>query len=342
MNNIYEDKDILVTGGCGSIGSELVKKLLEFNPKKIRVFDNNESGHFHLNQKINSNKIRNLIGDVRDRNRVFRALSGVDIVFHAAALKHVPFCEYDPFEAVSTNVIGTKNLVEGSINNNVERFIGISTDKAVNPINTMGATKLLSEKIIINAPVGLSQTIFSCVRFGNVLDSVGSVTHVFKDQIKNGGPVTLTSKNMTRFCMRLSDAIDLILKAANLMKTDLIKEGEIFILKMKALRIIDLADVLIKELAPRYNYDPKQIKIKIVGPRPGEKINELLMTEYEAQYAEDLGDMFVLRPRVSIPHLTYPDTLPGSNMNLKKYDSGKAKLLTKDEIRDLLYKEKIL
>ena len=206
--NSLSGKDILVTGGCGSIGSEIVRQVLQYEPKRIRVFDNHESGHYYLNQRLPSPLIRNLIGDVRDAERILRAADGADIIFHAAALKHVPFCEYNPFEAVYTNVIGTKHTVEAAIKRHVPRFVGISTDKAVSPVNTMGATKLLSEKIIVNAPVGESQSAFACVRFGNVLNSVGSVIPIFRHQISKGGPVTITSRDMTRFFMTIPDAVN--------------------------------------------------------------------------------------------------------------------------------------
>ena len=292
MKNIFENKDILVTGGCGSIGSEIVKQLFRYNPKKIRVFDNNESNLFSIGQELNSKIIRLLIGDIRDRNRVYRATKDADIVFHAAALKHVSLCEYNPFDAVSTNVIGTENLVSSSMDNNVEKFVGISTDKAVNPINTMGATKLLSEKIIIDTAISSLNTKFCCVRFGNVLDSVGSVIPIFREQIRKGGPVTITNKNMARFFMTKSDAINLVLNA-----TEKTQGGEIFILKMKKLKIIDLAQVLIEELAPKYGHNPKEIRYEFTGVRYGEKMDESLITEQESSYAEDIGDMYVVRNR---------------------------------------------
>ena len=197
MKDVFEGKDILVTGGCGSIGSEIVKQLLKYNPKKIRVMDNNESNLFYLGQELNTDKVRLLIGDVRDRNRVYRAMKGVDIVFHAAALKHVPLCEYNPFEAVSTNVIGTENLISAAIDSNVEKFIGISTHKAINPINTMGATKLLSEKIIIDTALSQIDTKFCCVRFGNVLDSVGKI-----DRFLLPNDFEATCNKITEFLLR--------------------------------------------------------------------------------------------------------------------------------------------
>lgn len=330
MKSVFENKDILVTGGCGSIGSEIVKQLLKYNPKRIRVFDNSESNLFYFGQQLNSKAIRLLIGDVRDRDSIYRAMKGVNIVFHAAALKHVPLCEYNPFEAAKTNVMGTENLISAAIDNNVEKFIGISTDKAVNPINTMGATKLLSEKMIIDTSISNMYTKFCCVRFGNVLDSVGSVIPIFREQIKKGGPVTVTDKEMTRFFMTMPDAVNLVLKAV-----EITKGGEIFILKMGVIRIIDLAKALIEELGPKYGYKPEDIKIEFIGIRHGEKMHELLMTEEESAYATDVGDMYILK---------YPSVLGVvKNSKAEICNSLKnVKCLSTDEIKKILYKAKII
>lgn len=339
MKNIFKGKDILVTGGCGSVGTEIVRQLLKYEPERIRVFDHSEADHFRLNQEIKSDKIRNLIGDIRDKARVMRAMEKVDIVFHAAALKHVPFCEYNPTEAVSTNVIGTQKLVEAAIERGVKIFVGISTDKAVNPINTLGATKLLSEKIITNAPSGFSECVFCCVRFGNVLNSVGSVIPIFKRQIAEGGPVTITSNEMTRFFMSMEDAVSHVLKTAETAGI-----GETHILKMKALRLIDLAEVMIEELAPRYNHDPKKIKIEIIGVRPGEKIDEALMTREEADYAVETDDKIILYNSFLAD---YGKGKVNCNQSKKKcnheeYNSRNAPLLSKGDIKKLLYQKKIL
>jgi FlaA1/EpsC-like NDP-sugar epimerase len=337
MENFFEGKDILVTGGCGSIGSEIVKHLLKYNVSRIRIFDQNESGQFHILQNFSENKkLRSLLGDVRDKERIRRAMQGVDMVFHAAALKHVPMCEYNPYEAAATNVMGTKNIIDSAMEENVERMIAISTDKAVNPVNTMGATKLLSEKLVLNAPTGITKTLFSCVRFGNVLNSDGSVIPIFKQQIEKGGPVTVTSDSMIRFFMTIDEAVNMILKSAQIM------EGrEIFILKMNALRIIDLAEVMIEELAPKKGLDTNDIEIKIVGMRPGERLYEYLMTEEEAEKVEEKSGMFVIKPELISPHFVEIGTV-SKPLDKKYYDARKAELLKKDQIRKLLYNSKII
>ncbi|MFH0869426.1 MAG: polysaccharide biosynthesis protein [archaeon] len=335
--DIFKGKDILVTGGCGSIGLEIVRQLLKHDPLRVRVFDHDESGHFRINQEIKSDKIRNLIGSVTDKDRINRAMQGVDIVFHAAALKHVPFCEYNPFEAVHTNVVGTQNVVDAAINNNVKILVGISTDKAVNPINTMGATKLLGEKIITNAPSGFSTCKFCCVRFGNVLNSVGSVIPIFKKQIADGGPVTVTSDKMTRFFMSMDEAVSLVLKTA-----EITRGGETFILKMNALKVIDLAQVMIEEMAPRCNRDPKKMKIEIIGVRPGEKIDEGLMTKEEADYMIETKDMLVLYNSILCNYGKGIIPADRKQSNHLDYNSGNIPLLSKEDIRKKLYEKKII
>lgn len=319
-------KTILVTGGCGSIGSEIVRQVLRYEPKEVRVLDNNESGHFHLNHSVKTDLVRNIVGDIKDRNGVYRAVQGADIVFHAAALKHVPLCETNPFEAVSVNVIGTQNLVEAAIDQGVDLFVGISTDKAVNPINTMGATKLLSEKIIVNAPITDSEIKLACVRFGNVMDSVGSVIPLFRKQIEEGGPVTLTHPEMTRFFMSIPDSVDATLRAAEM------AEGrEVFVLKMRSMRILDLAKVLIRKLAQ----DPEKIMVDMVGQRPGEKLHESLFTEEEAPYITEKGDLYILRNSAFGMNPT-----PGTGI-AEDYSSFGQSLLSEEEIESILYADGI-
>ena len=290
LKSTFYNQDIIVTGGCGSIGSEIVRQLIKFKPKRIRIFDNNESGVFNLQQELNSPSIRPLIGDIRDKPRLKFALKGVDYVFHAAALKHVPLCEYNPFEAVHTNVIGTQNLLESARSENIKKVISISTDKAVHPVNTMGATKLLAEKLVLRAHIGENcRTLFSAVRFGNVLNSVGSVIPIFKEQIKKGGPVTVTSPKMIRYFMSIPQAVNLVLES-----TKLAKGGDIFILKMDKFKVVDLAQAMIEYHAPKYNHNPQDIKIKITGIRPGEKLDEGLVTSDEELKMLDLGHFFVI------------------------------------------------
>jgi len=326
MVNIFQDKNILITGGTGSIGSEIVQKILQYQPRVIRVFGNDEDGLFNLEQELQSySNVRFLMGDVKDKERLKMAIENIDFVFHAAALKHVLLCEYNPFEAVKTNVLGTQNLIEAAIDEEVEKLITISTDKAVNPVNVMGATKLLAERLTISANYykGQRKTAFSCVRFGNVLDSRGSVAPLFREQIKRGGPVTLTDPNMTRFMMSIPKAVDLVLKAA-----EMAQGGEIFILKMATLRIGDLAEVMIEELAPRYGHDPKATPVKIIGKRPGEKNHEELLTEDEAEYAHEIEDMFIIYPAVENQEV--------GKISVRKYTSDNERLLTKEEIRKML------
>lgn len=331
LEETFRDKRILVTGGTGSIGSELVRRLLDFDPKVIRIFSNDENALFDLEQELKEcDNLRFLVGDVRDKERLKRATEDIEIVFHAAALKHVPSCEYNPFEAIKTNVIGTQNLLEAAIDENVEKVVTISTDKAVSPVNVMGATKLLAERLTIAANYykGFKRTVFSCVRFGNVLGSRGSVVQLFEKQIRSGGPVTLTDPDMVRFVMSMDRAVELVLKAAEMAKGE-----EIFIFKMPALHIKNLADVMIQKLAPKYGYEPKDIEIRIIGKRKGEKLYEELMTEDEAMNAYETEDMLVVLPQTPI--------IPAQREGLKRiafktYTSKDTSELTKKEIEDLL------
>lgn len=326
MTDIFRGKNILVTGGTGSIGSAIVRKALQYEPEAVRVLSNDENGLFNLEQELEDYpNLRFLIGDVKDKERLRRAVESIDFVFHAAALKHVPLCEYNPFEAVKTNVLGTQNLIEVAIDEEVDKFIAISSDKAVNPVNVLGATKLLAERLTISANYykGLRKTAFSCVRFGNVLDSRGSVAPLFREQIEKGGPVTITDPDMTRFVMSISKAVDLVFKAA-----EIAQGGEIFILKMPALRIGDLAEVMIEELAPQYGHVPESIELEIIGKRSGEKNHEELLTEDEAASACETEDMFIISQII--------ENQEQKTMPIKRYTSDKATLLTREETRRML------
>jgi FlaA1/EpsC-like NDP-sugar epimerase len=339
MDNLsfYRNKRILVTGGAGSIGHELVRKLLEYDPGTIRVFDNNETGLFELENELDSNKIRPLIGDIRDKDRLLMAFEGIDIVFHASALKHVPLCESNPFDAVKTNVIGTQNVLDAALSKEVEKVINVSTDKAVSPTNVMGATKLLAERLTISANYyrGTKRTVFSSVRFGNVLNSRGSVIPLFSKQIQKGGPVTITDKKMTRFFMDIPSAVELIINAGRISRG-----REIFILKMSAMNIIDLAYAMIDEYAPRSGFDPGDIGITVIGKRGGEKLFEELMTKEEAEYAYENDEMFIILPQKITHDDPFETKRPPSfkKANVEEFSSKKAYLLNRDEIRALVRK----
>ena len=277
---------ILVTGACGSIGSKLVKKLL-YDGNIVCAFDQSEDGLFKLDQELrakHNDKLKLFVGSVRDEDRVLRAFNGVDVVFHCAALKHVYLSEYNPFEAMQTNIIGTNNIINAAINAGVDRVVFTSSDKAVNPSSTMGATKLLGERLMTaaNNYAGNHNTKFSSVRFGNVLNTNGSVLQIFKKQIQNKIPLTITSSDMTRFFLTMEQSIDLCMYAANHMIG-----GEIFVMSMGCCRIMDLAKVLC---------DKKTFEYSIIGHKSGEKPYEELVTDSEVQRTIYKDNMYIIIP----------------------------------------------
>lgn len=332
MIDTFYNKTILITGATGSIGKALVKKLLNFRPASIRLLDLDESGLFDLQQELHKyENLRFFVGNIREKDRLKVAMENVDFVFHCAALKHVIFCEYNPLEAVRTNILGIQNIIETALECNVEKVIFTSSDKAANPNNTMGATKLLGERLFTSANFygGGKRTIFASVRFGNVIGSRGSVVPLFKNQIKEGTCLTLTDPQMTRFMMSNDDAIDLVLKCGKLAKG-----GEIFILKMPAMAIKDVAESMIEELA-----ENKEMEIKLIGAKPGETLGEELMTEEEANQMIELEDMFVLLPKIIqkelkidfVNHYPQPKAIDKSF-----YLSNHAPLINKEEIKKMI------
>ncbi|MFH2101053.1 MAG: SDR family NAD(P)-dependent oxidoreductase [Candidatus Micrarchaeota archaeon] len=336
MNSILEGKTVLVTGGVGSVGSALVERLLDENVRTVRVLDLDETKEFEMRHRLkNHPKLRLLVGDVRDKGRMVHAMEGVDIVFHCAALKHVLSCEYNPFEAVKTNVLGTQNVVEAALENNVERVIFTSSDKAVNPTNVMGTSKLLAERLVTagNYYKGGRKTVLASVRFGNVVGSRGSVVPLFKKQIAKGGPVTITNPDMTRFVMTNGQTIDLLFKAL-----ELSQGGEVFILKMPVVKVDDLADTMIETYGAG---NPKRVEKVKKGTLPGEKMHEELMTEDEGLRALEREDMFVLPPQDSggFDEVTIGvsmDKYNAKKATIDRYSSGQVKPMGKEEIVAML------
>ena len=288
---------VLVTGACGSIGEALVGKLLE-NGNVVCAYDNNENGLFNLDQKFRpryNDKLRLFVGDIRDKERLIRAFEGVNLVFHCAALKHVYLSEYNPFEAMQTNISGTNNVIDAAILAKVDKVVYTSSDKAVNPTSTMGATKLLGEKLITaaNHYTGDNKTKFSSVRFGNVLNTSGSVLQIFKDQIQRNQSLTITSENMTRFFLSISHALELCFFAASRMLG-----GEIFVKNMGSCSIISLAKAVSGEKLLKYN---------LIGYKSGEKLYEELVTDNEAERTASEDNWYMILPDTI--DLMSPDTI---------------------------------
>lgn len=278
--SFFDDKTILLTGGTGSFGRKFTEVVLkEHNPHSVRIFSRGELLQFEMKNQLRDDRLRFLIGDVRDRNRVYRALNSVDIVVHAAALKQVPTCEYNPIEAVRTNIQGAVNVIDASLDNGVEQVVAISTDKAVHPVNLYGATKMVAEKMFIQANLftGGRRTRFSCVRYGNVVGSRGSVIPLFREQ-RDSGEITITDPRMTRFWLTLDQGVDFVIRSLMRMKG-----GEIFVPKIPSMKVTDLAEVIA----------PKARK-KIIGIRPGEKLHEILLTEEESPHAFEFEDFFII------------------------------------------------
>lgn len=295
MENFFKNKKILIIGGTGTVGKALTKKVLEYDPAVIRIFSRDEFKQYIMEKEFNeSPKLRFLVGDVRDEERLERAMENIDYVFNLAAMKHVPACEYNPFEAVKTNIIGVQNVIEAAIQTNVEKVIYTSSDKAIAPTNTMGATKLVSERIITAANYykGAKRTVFSSVRFGNVMGSRGSVIPLIKKQINEGSEITITNRDMSRFVMTINEAVNLILNSAKLSKG-----GEIFVSKMPVVNIGEFIDICVEEYCKLNNKDLSKIKFKTIGLRLGEKMYEELMTVEEVKNTYEYENMYIIVPQ---------------------------------------------
>lgn len=325
---MLKGKKILITGGTGSLGNALTTRLVSSDVEQIRIFSRNEFKQIEMEAKFHDKRIRFLIGDVRDLDRLVRATEDVDIVFHAAALKHVPKVEYNPFEAIKTNVVGSQNVIDACLQNKVERAVCIGTDKGVSPLNTYGATKLLMEKLFVAAQHYSNPkrhpTKFIAVRYGNVLGSSGSVIPKFIEQIKNKQKLTITDPQMTRFSITMKEALDFILNA-----TSAGHGSEVFIPKLKAYSIMDVKDALTEMLG--------STKEEVVGIRAGEKLHETLINSDEIQNSWELDSMYMLANKF---YPTFSDKkIKESYRNVRKvknmtvYSSNTVERLSKQELK---------
>ena len=334
---MFKGKTVLITGGTGSLGQALTKKLLDLEVETIRIFSRNGSKQIEMEDKCNADRLRYFSGDVKDYDRLVRALEDVDYVFHAAALKHVPKIEYNPFESIKTNVIGTQNVIEACLHEDVEKSICIGTDKAVSPLNTYGATKLLMEKLFITANNYLNpkkhQTKFIAVRYGNVFGSSGSVIPKFIEQIKKNKKITITDPQMTRFSISMNEALDFIFNA--------LKSGtgsEIFVPKLKSYSIIEVKNAIV-ELFGKCDEET-------IGIRPGEKLHETLINYDEMRYCWEYNDMYMLTNPLypmfnsNVINQTHPGIKKLENMNA--YSSDSVEKISKHDLKNMIQKSELI
>lgn len=327
---MFEGKKILITGGTGSLGQALTRRLLTLNVDTIRIYSRNENKQIMMESEFRDGRLRFLIGDIRDLTRLERAMEDIDIVFHAAALKHVPVVEYNPFESIKTNVIGSQNVIDACLHEDVEIAVGVGTDKAVSPLNTYGATKLLMEKLFVTASNYLSyerhKTKFIALRYGNVLGSSGSVVPKLISQIQNKEKITITDPCMTRFSITMDEALDFILNA-----TTTGKGSEIFIPKLRAYSMTDLKQAVIELIG---NTGERKIPI-----RPGEKIDEVLINSDEMRNTWETDSNYViLNPLMTDEEikLHYPNLR--KTESLKQYSSDLVEKIPKDELKQIIRK----
>lgn len=337
LKEFYQNKTILVAGGTGSIGTEIVRQLISYNPHSIRILSNSENELWETRQKFgkDSKKLRFLLGDIYNFERVKRAISGVDYVFNAAAIKHVPISEYNPIQAVNVNIQGLENIIGACFDHNVKKLVHISTDKAVNPTTVMGATKMIGERVCVSRSVGKGHypVIISCVRFGNVLGSRGSIIPLIKQQLQKGEKVTLTSEKMNRFFMSLQEAVQLVIKSMVVSQG-----GEIFVLKMPTINIKTLIEAIIEDYAPKIGKNPEEIEFEIIGPRVGEKLDEELLSPIEFDKISEKDKMYIIN-NIQHPNITYVNK---EDLEKQYIDTKEANPLSKKEIIQILHELDLL
>ncbi|AJZ76169.1 SDR family NAD(P)-dependent oxidoreductase [Candidatus Nitrosotenuis cloacae] len=332
---MFDGKKILITGGTGSLGQALTKRLLQTNVSTVRIFSRNENKQVMMESNFHDKRLRFLIGDVREKERLATALEDIDIIFHAAALKHVPIIEYNPFESIKTNVIGSQNVIDACLQQNVETAVCIGTDKAVSPLNTYGATKLLMEKLFVTANNYMNRrkhrTKFLAVRYGNVVGSSGSVIPKFIEQIRAKKKITITDPKMTRFSITMDQALDLIIDIALNGK-----ESEIYVPKLKSYSIVDVKDTLFELIG--------KTGIEVVGIRPGEKLHEVLINKDEMRSSWDLGKKYMianpLREESNIKK-SYKNKIKKIN-NIETYSSDNVEKLSKTELKKMIIQSGLL
>jgi UDP-N-acetylglucosamine 4,6-dehydratase len=326
---MFKDKVLMITGGTGSFGNTVLKRFLSTEVREIRIFSRDEKKQEEMRIALNNSKLKFYIGDVRDYDSTYQAMKGVDYVFHAAALKQVPSCEFYPMEAVRTNVIGTENVMNAAAANGVKRVVVLSTDKAVYPINAMGISKAMAEKLLVAKArmQSVGDTVFCATRYGNVMASRGSVIPLFVSQLKEGKPLTITDPNMTRFLMSLEDSVDLVLYAY-----EHGRQGDIFVQKAPASTVADLAQAL-KEVFARDN------EIRIIGTRHGEKLYESLISREEMAHAHDMGNYYrIPADNRDLNYAKYFSEGEEKISHLDDYTSHNTHRLNVEQIKTLLLK----
>ncbi len=342
-NTFFAGKRVLVTGAAGTVGRRLIEQLMRQPVAEVFGIDNNENGLFHLAEALKPDRrFQSFICDIRSSGELKNLLKGMDFCFHTAAFKHVPSSERAPFETVQTNILGLQNVIQAALANEVGRVLFTSSDKAVNPTNVMGTSKLMGERLITAANATLhvnSKTVFASTRFGNVLGSAGSVIPLFCSQIAKGGPITLTDRGMTRFVMTLDESVRLVMKSI-----ELACGGEVFVTKMPVVRISDLAEELVELVAPLFGRNPAKIEIKEVGSRPGEKLFEELTSDEEMRRTVELDELFAVLPAFRNIYDRIEYSYAGGNAvpPHRTYNSAGEPSASRAEIRKMLLQPDVL